>query len=91
MVKEYWVTDSRFKWMSLLLVFIFLVAMVVIVWQGENISKNPCSICAEKQGTDVSCSTIDNSGRSKTFSPDGTEIYREITNVNLTNISLIGD
>ena len=68
--KEYWITNSRFKWITLILILIFLILMGVIVWQGENISKNACQICAKKQGTQVLCTMMDGSNRVQIFNPD---------------------
>lgn len=74
MTKTYWITDSRFKWISILLVFIFLVFMGVIVWQGENISKNACQICSKKMGESITCSvtnaTLSNFRESIIFYPN---------------------
>jgi len=40
-----------------------------IVTYGENLKKNPCSVCAKKIGEDVLCS---NRGITKIFTVNGT-------------------
>ncbi len=55
MVKEYWITDNRFKFIALLLLIIFLVFMLVIFLKADEVTRDPCSICAEKMGEKVSC------------------------------------
>ena len=70
MTKTYWITDSRFKWISLLLVLIFLILMAVIVWQGENISKNACQICAKQMGEDVICTLGGYNSIQRIYHPD---------------------
>ena len=74
--KEYWITNSRFKWISLILILMFLILMGVIVWQGENLSKNACQICAQKQGQQVICSIMDGSNRQQIFNPDYTIVNK---------------
>ncbi len=70
MAKAFWITDNRFKWISLLLVFIFLTFMGVVIWQGENISKNPCSLCAKKFDSNVICTLADGLGSNIVFTED---------------------
>lgn len=55
MSKEYWITNSRFKFIAILLVFIFLVFMALIFMRGTEIANDPCSICAKQLGEDVRC------------------------------------
>ena len=61
--KEYWITNSRYKLIFIGLMFIFILFMGVIVWQGENISKDPCGICASRMSEEVSCSFADSNGK----------------------------
>jgi len=55
MTKTYWITDSRFKWISLLLFLMFLVFMLLIFMKADEITRNPCQICAGQSGEDVVC------------------------------------
>ncbi len=54
-MKTFYFTDNRFKFIALLLLIIFLIFMAVIWIKADYISKNPCSICAEKIGKNVVC------------------------------------
>lgn len=53
--KEFWITNSRFKFIALLLLLIFIIFMVVIFLKADEITRDPCSICAEKIGKNVNC------------------------------------
>ena len=53
--KEYWVTNSRFKYIGLLLLIIFLVFMFFLYMKADEITKDPCAICAEYMGDKVTC------------------------------------
>ena len=75
MIKEYFFNDKRFKIIAALLMIIFLVFMAFLFIEAEAIKKNPCSICAEKIGEDVTC-TIAGSFRpiTRTFHVDGSVV-----------------
>jgi len=57
MVKEFWITDSRFKFIAVILFLMFLIFMGLIYMRGTEIANDPCSICAKKMGEDVTCMT----------------------------------
>lgn len=67
--KTFWVTDNRFKWISVLLLIIFIIFMTFLFVESEAIKHNPCQICAERMGKDVIC-TI--GADSRTFFPNYT-------------------
>jgi len=72
MTKTFWITDSRFKFIAVLLLIIFLVFMAFLFIEGEAIKKDPCNICAEKQGTNVICSLVGSfQPITRTYLPDG--------------------
>lgn len=54
--KIYWITDNRFKWISLLLFFMFIIFMTLLYLKADEITHNPCEICAQKSGEMVICS-----------------------------------
>ncbi len=58
MTKTFWITDSRFKLIVILLMVLFFTFMAFMFIEGEAIKKNPCNICAEKQGVNVICSLV---------------------------------
>jgi len=53
--KEFWITNSRFKYIALLLFLMFLVFMLVIFLKANELTHNPCQLCAEKMGEQVTC------------------------------------
>lgn len=53
--KEYWITNSRFKLIAIILFLMFCIFMLLIYVRGTEIANNPCAICAEKLGEDVTC------------------------------------
>ena len=57
MSKEYWITNSRFKLIAIILFLMFLVFMALIFMRGTEIANDPCSLCAKKLAEDVTCST----------------------------------
>ena len=45
----------RFLWIALLLMVIFFTFMAFLYLKADEITKHPCSICAEKVGYKVDC------------------------------------
>ena len=56
--KEYYFTDSRFRWISLLLFLMFVIFMVFLYLKAEEITHNACQVCARQLGTNVVCQII---------------------------------
>jgi len=57
MVKEYWITNSRFKLIVIILVLMWIGIMVFFYLKSDEITKDPCSICSKKMGEEVICYT----------------------------------
>ena len=55
MSKKYFITGSRFKFIGIILLIIWIGFMVFLYLKADEITKNPCSICAEKSGENVIC------------------------------------
>ena len=72
---KYWITDDRFKWISLLLFLIFVIVMLFFYLKADEITKDPCSICSKYLGEKVVCTTGD-------FMPIQREYYPNNTIVN---------
>lgn len=72
-MKEYWITNSRFKLIVVILVIMWLGIMILLFTMGDAVRKNPCQVCAKHQNEEVIC-TIGNSGYiiSRTYYPNGT-------------------
>ena len=71
MAKEYWITNSRFKYIGLILLIMFIVFMFLLYLKADELTNNPCQLCAEKIGEDVYCRMGD---LERTFKPDFTII-----------------
>jgi len=54
---EYWITNSRFKLIAIILFLMFCIFMLLIFMRGTEIANNPCQICANKMGADVTCTS----------------------------------
>lgn len=55
--KAFWITDSRFKYIGLILLVIWLTLFFLLFFKANEITKDPCSICAKKIGDNVICTT----------------------------------
>ena len=75
MTKEYFITNSRFKYIGIILLIIWIGFMVFFFIKADEITKNPCSICAEKSGENVLC-TIGTLQR--TYYPNYTIIQEDL-------------
>lgn len=75
MSKTFWITDDRYKLIWITLVVMWLLFMVFFFLKAEEITNNPCEVCAKKLNKDVYCS-INGAGKiiSRTFYPNLTTI-----------------
>ena len=60
--KEYWITNSRFKIILICLMIMWLGIMILFYLKADEVTKDPCSVCAERVGEEVSC-TLGTSGK----------------------------
>ena len=75
MTKEFWVTNSRFKLIAVLLLIIFFTFMTFFYLKAEEITNDPCSICAKRMSSEVTCIVSStNQEISRTYFPNGTII-----------------
>ncbi len=79
MKKEYWVTNSRFKLIVIILVVMWLGVMLLLYLKADEVTNHPCNICSESHGEDVICRI---SGQNlkiieRTYTPDG-EVFDTI-------------
>ena len=56
MTKEYWITNSRFKLIVIVLIILWLGLMLLFYLKADEVTKDPCSVCANKLGEKVTCS-----------------------------------
>jgi len=57
MTKTFWITDNRFKFIAVILFAMFCIFMLLFYLKAEEITNDPCSICAKQLGEDVTCSS----------------------------------
>ena len=53
--KIFLVTDSRFKYIGLILLIMFLVFMFLLFLKTNELTHNPCQLCSEKMGSEITC------------------------------------
>jgi len=70
MPKTYWITDNRFKFIAILLMLIFFTLMALLYFKADEVTKDPCSICAKKMGEEVVCITGGIKPIQRTFYPN---------------------
>ncbi len=71
MTKTFWITDSRFKFIAIILLIMFMVFMALIYSKADEVTRDPCSICSERMGQEVMCTTIGYQPITRTYFPDG--------------------
>ena len=76
MNKTYWVTNSRFKYISILLMILWIGFMTFFYLKTDEITKDPCTICAKRLGDKVVCTIGDTTNPiSKTYYEDGSFFF----------------
>ena len=86
MAREYWITNSRFKLIAIILVVMWCGIMVLFYLKADEVTKDPCSICAEKMGDEVVCSVMVLGGNvpaSRIYYSNGS-IYNDLPKVRST-------
>ena len=88
MTKKYWIADNRFKYMGLILLIMWAGFMLFFYLKADEITKDPCSICAKQMGSNVFCTTQSLLPVTRTYYPNGSisdnskevkvEAYKEI-------------
>ena len=71
--KEYWVTNSRFKLITIIMIFMWLGVMTLLYLKADEVTNHPCNICADRHSSNIICYV---SGQNlevltRTFTPDG--------------------
>lgn len=55
MEKEYWITNSRFKLIVIVMIVIWISIFILFFLKADEITKHPCEVCAKSIGEDVVC------------------------------------
>ena len=77
MTKTFYITDSRFKFIALILFLMWLGFMCFFFMKAEEITKDPCSICSKRMGENIICYTQSSNPISKTYYPNGSEKFED--------------
>ena len=72
-MKDFWITNSRFKYIGLILFLMFVIFMAFFYLKAEEITNDPCSVCAKRMGSEVSCYiSVGSSSATRIYYPNGT-------------------
>lgn len=82
MTKEYWITNSRFKLIVGILILFWIGIMVLLYLKADEVTHNPCEVCAKKIGVSVIC-TATGGNISMIYNPDMTT---QISKINYSQI-----
>ena len=75
--KTFWVTDNRFKLIVILLMIIFFTLMALFYLKADEVTKDPCSICAERMGEKVICRIGDANFIQRIYYPNQSILNKE--------------
>lgn len=53
--KEYLITNSRFKLIVVVMIFIWISLLILFFLKTEEMTNHPCELCAKKIGKDITC------------------------------------
>jgi len=68
---EYWLSNKRFLVILIALMIIWAGVLALLFFKADEVTKDPCSICAKRQGTQVVCTTGGLIPVSRTYYPNG--------------------
>lgn len=54
-MKDFWITNSRFRIIIIVLIIMWLGLMLLFYLKADEVTKHPCSICANKTNELVTC------------------------------------
>lgn len=67
---KYWLGDKRFYIILAALFILWGGVMLLFYLKAEEVTKNPCQVCAKKMGTSVVCTTQGTKLVSRIFYPN---------------------
>lgn len=95
--KQYFLDRHRFIMIAIILLIMWAGFMIFYYLKADEITRDPCSICSERMGKDVSCILQQPYPVTKTYYPNGSysdnteeikrQIYDENTKKNAVNFS----
>lgn len=66
-----WMQAHQFTVVILVLVFVWSTLIIFYFIKADEVTRDPCSICAERMGKDVVCTMMQTHPVSKTYYPNG--------------------
>lgn len=72
---SYLLSNRRFVIVVIVLLIIFFTFMTLFYLKGEELSRHPCSICAEVNGFPIMCYAPGLNPISQRFDPNGSVTY----------------
>ena len=69
--KEFWLSNNRYLFIVIVLFILWGGVMLLFYLKADEVTKNPCQICAKKMGEEVTCRTMTSDG-TITFYPNFT-------------------
>jgi len=64
---EYWLTNKRFVIMVVIMVLMWAVIIGFFYLKADEVTKDPCGVCANQMGEDVVCSIAGTNPISRTY------------------------
>lgn len=58
-MKTYWITNSRFKYIGIIILLIWILFIAFLYFKAEEITKDPCNLCAKRLGKDITCNVAE--------------------------------
>lgn len=72
--KTYWLDRHRFLTIAIILIIMWIIVILFFYFKADEITKDPCRICAERKGDKVMCFIGGIIPQSETYYPNGTEV-----------------
>lgn len=69
---NYWLSNKRFIIIAILLMIIFFTLMGLIYSKGNELSKHPCTLCAESHSATIQCFLPGIRPIRESYDPNGT-------------------
>jgi hypothetical protein len=81
MKREFWISNRRFVIIAVILLLMWAWIMLFLYLKADEITKNPCSVCAKKMGETVKCTVMEPGLESQTL-----VFYPNLTVVRVENV-----
>lgn len=69
---RYWLSKGRFTALAIILLLMWAITIGFLYLKADEVTKNPCQVCAKRMGQTILCTTTDFMPISRYFEPNGT-------------------